>query len=369
MKSSKFLTVTRIFELMIVVAMLSGPQISNASVQSTISDIPGFQTIKSPAIPEEVKNASASVFRVISYGSFKNIETIALSEALPMLAAHATSQEVDGREAISYKELVQIYGVYLKACQLQGTSVCQIPALDSSPEKGSGVVVGSGKDLFTASHVIEPSVKWALAEHSISTLGELKEKRVLIRSIFVFDAQRNLVAHPLTNPAYIKTSGGHQIESNHGANPIRSSRDYVHLHFEKNVGRPVAVALSVANPNILYSAGFAACTGCKENIAPSQETAALMNFDRSPAPNSTGTELVFTVSSVSSNVDDESAATIESNADGRGGMSGGAIFDAQGELVAILSQAGSYFNLESMKIVNVFTIGVRPHEWGPITGK
>ncbi len=283
----------------------------------------GFYEPSDATVPAAVREASASVFRIVvptqdrtqeintSFGIGASMRYyLTFGENDPMMRAVMLKQ-------VAYCESQQgFFNTENKKCRL---------AL--SFHKGSGFLLGTGKSFWTAAHMLER----AFAPREVTP-------------IFIFDKDANILFDPYANPPLVYRPHPTSIEAH---------LDYAVLTLPVEIGAPLKLApRRPSGQEPLFAIGFPSCTNC-----PARPGMVHDFGDRSPAPNSNGKDL--RVSRGRPYAINE-PPLVHTSVDVMPGNSGGPGVNSEGQVfgVAILSGSSSY-----RRSVHRLGIFVTPPEW------
>jgi hypothetical protein len=310
----------------------------------------GFYSLDEKWVPAAVKQAALSVFkvRVASISEAGQFSDFKLSSKANRAAAE---QDIAQRPVSErFDELDRIMAQrQLKSCEESGKSHCFIPKYRI---QGTAFLAGDGSTLWTNAHVIESYLNVVSATQGIELNKQLNSKEDI--RIFVFDSENQLVVDPYAEPVRIKMLPQLSEMAKRATNFYYNDSDYLALQLSRPIGEALRLAATVPKPGEkTYVVGFPHCTGCDASDLnlPSEE---LMEFaDRAPKPNAQGQNLQVTVGSVvdfekilqpffEMTHDDFKYWNIDkmlyTSADSTIESSGSPILNAQGEILAILSE-------------------------------
>ncbi len=291
---------------------------------------PGFFPVDAATTPEPVRRAALSVVK---------IKPLVERQAFPLA-------ELQKLWDVMTPEERDCVGPFLEACEQEGLESCEI--LIPFSGRGSGLIAGDGSTVFTALHVLFPELTTFKRPPRIP-LQDLVDKLTTqaqergVANVVVWNDAGERIAHPLVNPLRIQEIDPAYIHKL--ATTVRTDNytDYVELRSGQVLGTPLPIAQEqsgVGEP--LFHLGWAGCTGCEmkainlgeHEIAWEHRIAGQrrMNgtYSRFPQPDADGKTMRYTTGTALDPLKTD-------NADIYGGMSGGPVVNAQGEVVGLSS--------------------------------
>jgi S1-C subfamily serine protease len=306
--NSKFSRLSLVVSIGLAFALLGcSPKPAAQNQQGLYPDEKGFYLVSATQVPEKVRQASGSVFRV-----------------LVPLDADAQEWETSLGRGPAYRLFISVFSgdemmaaaldSQIAACEkVQGLinvagTKCRVPTRFSA---GSGFLAGNGHTLWTAAHVL-----FNLPMLNASTTQKNWP-------VYIFDADGKLIVDPNVDAALPLVTN--------------SKLDYVSLQLPKDIGAPLQPATASAqNGDRIFALGYPTCTGCTQPVGLQPNDGGIVDLsDRSPQPNSDGKSLLVSMGRVYGG-----AQTFETSVDVIFGNSGGPGLNANGEVVGIAVDSG-----------------------------
>lgn len=312
--------------------------------------IPGFHRPDAAMVPAPVARAARSVVKVITPFSYRSVPTA----DFPQLASQIVVKDDSIRRAAFDQH---------RHCVAENAPSCLIP---TSGEIGTGFVIGDGRTVMMSGHVVRDGY---LAEQT--EIRELVPARTVL-PFFIYDANDRLVASPFDSKIVVREVGPAdptlQVEP--------ASDDYISLQLSRPIAPPIPLARRVTTDEPTYAIGFPARTiGGAANGKTAYE---LLDGTRAPFPDTDGIRQYVSIGNLlkfdpnkikqfewrmrkaaPAGIGDHTRIETTTN-DGNGGISGGAVVNARGELIGVVALQSLSFGGGALSYLQ-FT--ARPKDW------
>lgn len=305
----------------------------------------GFYDVTDKEIPQPVRDASASVFKIVSFSAEEGNDTY---EVIKKSVLRQNEAEFKARVNKITND------IYIQAAMMKQIDGCLNSKIAEDKEctillktnVATAFLAGDGQTLWTNAHVVEGLLKTYARFESKSVEQVAQEKRNLL--IYVFDSKNGMVFEPFTAAAQISELPAASVLSKEKF--YGPDTDYIAISLSKEIGRPLQWSKKLATMNVeSFVVGYPSCTNCEapDSIKDADERLAFTS--RAPKKDSSGQGLIVTRGRVLF-VDDTVigfyktnketiAATIKSvlhyTADSNYGQSGSPVLNSSGEVIAI----------------------------------
>ena len=252
----------------------------------------GFFPTDHEGIPEAVRLARASIFSVYIPSTERQVE-VDSGLARPSLTAWAQQMGAgDPQVALIMVKQVEYCQKQIATLKLKDKK-CQI---SQSIQRGTGFLLGDGKTLWTAYHLLAGARKYG-SDYPV----------------FIFNAAGDLVIDP--NVKNLKVDHPEQIQR-------QSSLDYATISLPQEIGKPLKLAKNYPGPReAVFTVGFPSCTDCPQNTE-----------SRTTGPNANGKDMRVSRGQAYNEV---ALPMVNTSVDMVGGNSGGPGLNAEGEVFGI----------------------------------
>ena len=337
---------------------------------------PGFYSLEDPSVPPPVQQAADSVFEIFVLN--------ALDKKTVNLTTDGDTFEAKVKAAGLKPEIETIIRFQIQYCRDHGFSEsCDIyPDTD----QGTAFLVDDGKTLWTNYHVVEDFVE-SLAElfHHPKWIANLTLKKQNL-PVFLFNRAGQLVFAATTTGGRATVTVkpfSHQLTLPSIKGGYNASSDFVQIKISQSIGKPLALATTTPKEgDEMFLLGYPAGTG--KYMEPDTPKDVIKDMvTRTPAPDSDGKGLklmmgniqpvegavtdpslkgpglpLWQMQSLTGLLDDrlDFYQLIVSDSDTTHGASGGAMLNAQGQLLGM--NAGGGVTVVDGKVVQVTQRGI-----------
>ena len=316
----------------------------------------GFYPPNHKKIPVAVQKAASSVFmtRTVSM-THESLHTVDLTTSTPesVVESLRASGSFDSYD-------LQVIRQQLAFCEKRTEEQKKQCYLSLDIRSGSAFLLDDGKTLWTNTHVVSSFMESMVKLAEISISDQIRDGQKI--SVFLFDSNGNMAVNPYENTVRIAAGPELTPMAESSGNFFAEDSDYMRLRLDKSAGTPLQLAEAPATSGeTIYVAGYPACTGCDTStfIVPDPETFS----DRSPLPNSPGSQLRITLGEVL-NLNNKSGLPDSmqlNNADSQHGNSGGPILNKYGHVVAI--HTGGKSLMSEARLINRMSRSVIPPDF------
>lgn len=250
----------------------------------------GFYSVSDTVVPESIRKASASVFRILLLSVEKPWKTLELAK----LDAAGVSVESKIEQLETSVEIKRVLLEQVHHCRADKADPCEVYAPSGG---GTGFLMGDGQTFWTDFHVVEDFFDEIAKKYNRSKQVTMWAMEIQNLPIFLFNSDHQLVfVGGLKNRETAKI-----IEGLIDNNPFRaikrekeSSSDYVQIGLSKKIGEPLVPADEQAKSGApVYAVGFPTGTGpFKTSSDPEHEDELI---SRTPFPDSTGAQMHVSV--------------------------------------------------------------------------